>query len=94
VIATVSDGTDSQSQSFSVSTNAWSSERWNFTAADSGVYTLTLAAAMDSYPAIDNLALTEYSAVPESSSYALAVGLAALGGGVICRRLYGAERQL
>jgi hypothetical protein len=92
VIATFGDGTDSQTQSFSVGTNAWSSESWSFTAADTGAYTLTLQPGADSYPAMDRLALSDYSAVPEPPGWGLAAGLGALVAAVFFRRAAGNGR--
>jgi hypothetical protein len=85
IVATMSDGRDTQSQSFSVSSNAWSSESWDFSASDSGAYVLTLAAGAGTYPAIDRLGLVEYSAVPEPANAAPIAGLFALAAGVAVR---------
>ena len=76
---TFSDGTSSVSQSFSITSSEWTHESWDFVATDTGDYTLTVAATVGTYPTIDDLTLTNYSAVPEPADLGLFIGLAAIG---------------
>jgi hypothetical protein len=58
--------------------NGWTGEAWEFAAPESGDYTLAISAGVGTYPAIDNLSLTEYSAVPEPAAASWMMGCAVL----------------
>jgi hypothetical protein len=81
ITVTLSDGISTVSQSFTTTSNGWTGEAWQFAAPESGDYTLAISAGVGTYPAIDNLSLTEYSAVPESAAVGWIMGAAALAMG-------------
>jgi hypothetical protein len=78
ITVTLSDGVSTLAQSFTTVANDWTSEGWQLVAPESGDYTLAISAGVGTYPAIDNLSLSEYSAVPEPGWAGLFMGSVAL----------------
>jgi hypothetical protein len=78
ITVTLNDGISTVSQSFATTSNGWTGEAWQLAAPESGDYTLAISAGVGTYPAIDNLSLTEYSAVPEPAAASWMIGCAVL----------------
>jgi hypothetical protein len=58
-----------------------------------GLSTLAISAGVGTYPAIDNLSLTEYPAVPEPAAVGWIMGAAALAAAAQRGRNVGARRS-